>query len=642
MSWEHYNPVSEAIPTGPAVAVGQVTTTMAYMRDQATTFSEQAQAILTALQGVVIGDPGTVPEVILPRDETILEWPDPEALEVELGDLTTVIPNEPSQESINTTVNFSAPTFTPSISNINIPDAPGSITLEAPARPDINDDVTLPPTLSIVLPTMESLETIQIPVFTFPTLPTFDEAAPTFTDAAPNVTPNWSEPAYASENFDAVKAVISRIFAGGTGLPAVIEQQMFDRARGRLDITARKAVVEAFDVFANKGFTVPPGMLVEQVNAAREENQLAANAQEREIREYVAKTEVENMRFAVQQGLAAENIIFNIFNNAAQRSYEIAKFVVEAQLNLFNAKVSLFNALTGAYQTRAQVFKYKLDAELAALDVYRIQLEGAKLTGDINLQKVQVFNARVQALGAQVEVYKAQMQGAQVQADVARTQIEGYRADVQAYGERVGAEKLKFDAYKSRVDGEVAKVGVYDAQARVFQSLVSAEGIKVDVGVKQIQAQIELMQANTQRFAALVDRSKADIAGKLGVVEAKARTAGLNIQFMGAQNDANRAKAEASIRVGEQQLQTNIALSQALIKRFEVSLSRVIQEAELKARSMQAAGQMASTLAGGAMAAQHVQASISSSAGENIATNRNWHESGQETWQYSVDGGPAG
>lgn len=638
MGWEHYNQQSEAIPTGPAEAVSQVSETMAYMRSQATEFSAQALAILESLEAVTIEDPGTVPEVVLPRNELSLEWPEPEGLEVELGDLTAIIPDVPPTESIDTHVSFVAPTFTPTISDIAIPEAPGPIdTSDVPARPAITTAVDMPATLSLTMPDMESLDTVVIPTITFPTLPTFDEAAPQFTDAAPNVLVNWTEPAYASENFDEVKAVISRMFQGGTGLPAVIEQQMFDRARGRLDITARKAVAEAFDTFANKGFTMPPGMLVEQVNAAREDNQLQANAQERDLRILVAEKEIENMRFAVQQGLAAENIIFNIFNNAAQRMFEVAKFTVEAQLSLFNAKVSLFNSLTSAYQTRAQVFKYKLDAELAALDVIRIQLEAAKLTGDINLQKVQVFNARVQALSSQVEVYKAQMQGAQVQADVARTQIEGYRVDVQAYAERIGAEKTKFDAYKTRVEGEVAKVGIYDAQARVFQSLVAAEGVKADVRVKGIQADIEKMQANTQRFLAVIDRSKADLQSKLGVVEAKARTAGLNIQFMSAQNDANRAKSEAEIRVGEQQLQTNIALTQALIKRFEVNMSRVIQEAELKARSMQAAGQMAATLAGGAMAAQHVQASISSSASEGVSTSRTWNEQASENWQYNVD-----
>jgi hypothetical protein len=637
--WQHYNQIPNAIPTGPAEAVNRVTDTMNYLQAQATSFTEQAEAILDQLVAIEVQDPGQLPEVEIARDDVQLQWPAPEGLEIDLGDLTSVLPAAPLPESISTFVEFTPPVFTPSISDIAIPEPPAPLdTSGVPLRPEVAE-ITLPVAPVLDFPVMDALDAIQVPDFAFPTLPTFTEAAPVFNEAAPNVVPNWTEPTYASENFDEVRAAISRFFAGGTGLPPAIEQAMFDRARARLDITARKNVQEAFDAFANKGFTMPPGMLVEQVNVAREENQLQANAQEREIREYVAKTEIDNMRFAVQQGLAAENILFNIFNNAAQRSFEIAKFTVEAQLQLYNAKVSLFNSLTNAYQTKANVFKVQLDAELAALDVYRLQLEAEKVRGELNLQRVQVFNARVQALASRVEVYKAEMQGAQVQADVARTQIEAYRADVQAFGERVNAEKLGFDAYKARVEGEVAKVGIYDAQARVFQSLVAAEGVKADVKVKGIQADIEKMQATTQRFVAQVEHSKADIAGKLGVVEAKARTAGLNIQFLSAQNDANRSKTEASLRLGEQQLQTNIAVTQAAIKRFEVALGRVIEEARLKTQSMQAAGQMASTLAGGAMAAQHVQASISSSASEGISHNYGWQEQASENWNFSVDGG---
>lgn len=641
MAWNKYNQVPYSIPTGPAEAVTKVVETMNYLQGQATSFTAQTQAILNSLESIQIPDVGLVPEVTLPRVNTDIQWPAPAGLEIELGDLSATIPADPGLPYISTSVNFTPPSFTPTIPNIAIPDAPAPIdTSGLPARPAVGT-VTLPTAPNLTLPVLESMEAINIPVFTFPTLPTFDEAAPAFTDAAPSTFVNWSEPTYASENFDEVKAVIKRIFAGGTGLPPAIEQQMFDRARARLDQTSRKAVQDAFDTFANKGFTMPPGVLVEQVNAANEQARLESNAQERDIRTLVAQTEIDNMKFAVQQGIAAENIIFNIFNNAAQRTFEIAKFAVESQISLFNTKVTLFNAMTSAYQTRAQVFKFKLDAALAALEAYRVQLEGQKVVSEINLQKVQAFNARVQALVSQVEIYRAQMQGAQVQAEVIRTQIDGYRADVQAYAERIGADKVRFDAYKSQVEGEVAKVGVYDAQARVFQSLVSAEGIKADVGIKSIQANIEQMNAVTQRFVALVDRSKAEIQGKLGVVEAKARTAGLNIQFMSAQNDASRAKAEAIIRIGEQQLQTNLGLVQALIERFKANVNKVIQEADLKARSLQAAGQMASTLAGGAMAAQHVQATIGSSVGESHTTSTSWSEGASESWNYSVDAGDA-
>ena len=637
MSWNHFEGGAPAIPTGPSVAVGIVQQIMGSLSTQVASFTAAANRTMAALQNVSIDSVGEMPTLALTRDTTALSWASPSPLDVSgMGSISAGSPSDGGIGSFNPGVTITPPTFSSSVSSINIPPSPASVdTSGLPTHPVIDASVILPTLPNLAVPAIESLDAIVIPAFSFPALPVFTDTAPTFGAAAPNVLVNWVEPVYASTNFDTVKATIARMFQGGTGLPPVIEQQLFDRARGREDTVAAKAVAEAFDTFASKGFVAPPGMLVAQVNAARETGQLQVNSLQRDITLKIADVAIENMKFAVQQGLAAENIIYNIFNNAAQRAYEIAKFTVESQLQLYGVQVSIFNAQTASYQTRAQVFKIQLDGKLAALEAYRIQLEGQKVISEVNAQKVQTFNARVQALLSQVEIYKAQMQGAQIKTEVARTQIEIFKTDVQAYAERIGADKVRFDAYRIQVEAETAKVGIIDAEARVFATLMSAEEIKANVGIKNIQLQIEQTQAATARFAASIDLAKVNVQAQGAAVEAKARAVGLSIQNLSAQSDASRAKAEASIRIGELQLQTNVAIASSQIKRYEVSLSKVIQEADLKARSLQAAGQMAATLAGGAMAAQHVQASISSQASDSTSFSNSFSQSGGESWQYA-------
>jgi hypothetical protein len=403
-------------------------------------------------------------------------------------------------------------------------------------------------------------------------------------------------------------------------------------------MTASKATAEAFDTFANKGFTMPPGALVAQVNAVAEQGRLQANALQREVMTKVADIEVENLRFAVSQSVAVEQLLMNIFNNAAQRTFEIARFTVESQIQLYNAKISLYNTLAGAYATRAQVFKIKTDAALAQLDVYRLQLEGQKLVGEINQQRVVTFNAKVQALLTQVEIYKADMQGAQLKTEVIRTQLEAYRTDVQAYAERIGADKLRFDAYRTQVDGEVAKVGVLEAEARVFGERVRAADVQANIQFKSVDAALQKLTNDTQRFVAVVDRSKTEIAAKLGAFEANARVAGLNIQYMSTENEATRSRNEADVRVAELQLQTNTVMTSAAIERYRVNITKILEEAGLKQRSLAAAGQIASTLAGGAMAAQHVQASISANSSDSTNTSTSFAQSGNENWTYQGRG----
>lgn len=637
MSWNQYtpSPLANTQITGPATAVSTVTQTMDRMAQQVTNFTDKVNTTLDGLQNLVVDSTAPAPDVTIHRDGTPLSWTVTPLDSIALEDLTSTVPDAPdfSMPTVDATLNM--PTFDPGVT-ISLPTAPASIDVgDLPSRPNIDSTIVLPDSPQLLQPIMESFDAITIPTFTFPTLPDFTDAAPTFDMAAPNVNIEWHEPTYTSENYDLMLATVQRMIAGGTGLPDDIERQLFDKARGREDITARKAVQEAFSTFADKGFTMPPGMLAEQVNVALEQNQLAVNSLSRDIYAKVADIHVENLRQAVQQGIAAENVMVSIFNNAQQRAYEMARFTVESQLSLYNAQVGLFNTYMNAYQIKATVFKTRLDARLAELDAYRSQLEGQKVISEINAQRVQTFLAKVQALNSQVEVYKAEMQGAQIKAQVVQTQIEGYRADVGAYAEKIGAEKVRFDAYRAQVDGEVAKVGIIDANARVFASLASVESSKADIRVKVGQLAIEQNQAATQRFAAQIEQSKAVISAKVARIDAQARVLGLSIQNLSAQSDANRAKAEADIRIAEQQLQSNLAGVQNQLKLYEVGINKAIEEARLKVTAMQAAGTMAATLAGGAMAAQHVQASISSNSSESTSQSYASSESASENWQYT-------
>lgn len=636
MSWNHYEGPTPPMGTGPAEAVNVVNQVMSTLQTQMNTFTTRALQTLDSLGTLVIPDTGVMPDISITTRDATLEWPEPSEISAgDLGQLDVTMPSDPGYQPINTNVSFSPPGWNPSVVQLNLPNTPAPIdTSGMPSKPSIDMSVNLPAAPSLATPVMDALDSINIPLFNFPTLPTFTDAAPEFTEVAPNVAINWAEPVYSSESLSEVQTTIRRMMAGGTGLKKEIEEQLFERARQREDRVAAKAIATAHDTVANKGYVAPPGLLVAQVNAAIENNQLAANALQRETQIKAADIEQENMRFAVQQSIAVESLLVNIFNNAAQRSFEMARFTVESQIQLFNSKVALYNALVSTYQTKAQVFKVKLDAALAALDVYRAQIEGQKVIAEINTQRVQAFNAKVQALLAQTEVYKAQMQGAQIQTEVIRSQLEAYRTDVSAYAEKLNAEKTRFDAYRTQVEGETAKVGILDAEARVFSARAGVSEAAANVQIKGIQASIESMQATTQRFAAVVDRSKADLQAKLAKVEANARVAGLKIQNFSAQSDANRAKAEATIRVGEQALQTNIAITNAAIERYKIAVNKILQEADLKARSLQAAGQITSTLAGGAMAAQHVQASIGANASDSTSVQYGYSQSAQESWNY--------
>lgn len=636
MGWNKYDGPSPPMGTGPAAAVSVVQNVMSSLQTQMNSATTAAMSTLDALGSLQVPATGPMPDIAVPPRHDMLPWAPPEGLDIAaLGDLDTELPAAPETPTIDTNISVDIPTWSPSVVALNIPNAPAPIdTSSLPARPAVNTSISMPSRPTLDTPVMEAMTSLTIPAFASPTLPTFTDPAPEFMEAAPNPVIAWTEPTYMSESLTEVQAAIKRMLDGQTGLPPEIEQQLFDRARAREDMTAGKAVAEAFDDFANKGFTMPPGALVAQVNEVREKNGLAVQSLQREIMTKVADIAVENVREGVRQALSAENLLVNIFNNAAQRAFEMARFTVESQIQLYNAKAQVFNTLMSAYATKAQVFKVKVDAALSALEVYRVQMEGQRIVGELNRQKVAVFDARVQAMMSQVELYKTDMQAAQVQVEVIRSQLDAYRTDVQAYAENINAQKTRFDAYRTQVEGEVAKVGILDAEARVYAARVQAGDTKANIQLKRVQTDLEKMSADTQRYAALLDGSKAELQAKLGKIEANARVAGLNIQYMSAQTDAERAKHEADVRIAEAQLQSGIAITNATIERYKVAVNKILQEADLQARSLQAAGQIASTLAGGAMAAQHVQASIGANASDSTSVNYGYNQQAVEQWTY--------
>jgi len=544
-------------------------------------------------------------------DFAVVDAPQP----VNFGDVDDF--RAPSVESvdISSLTTDTIPTFTPSIGSITLPPAPGPIdTSGKPTRPELTD-IIVPDAPILPLPELGNLAEITIPEFVFPELPTFDGQAPTKDFTAPNTLLQWAEPVYESLNLDAIRARVGQLLQGGTGIPAVIEQALFDRARAREDIAALKAKQEAFDTFAARGFSMPPGMLVAQTNAIIEDNQLKTNAINRDILSQAAQWEIENLRFAVQQGIAVESVLIQSFQQMAQRAFEAARYRVEAEISLYNANVGLFNAEQNAYSIAASVYKTRLDGSLAELEVFKAQIEGERVKGQVNEQIVRAFQARTDALRSQVEVYKVTMDGVQAQSELNRNQIEAYKADISAYAEGLQAQKTEFESFEALVRAESAKSQIIDAEARAFAATVQAYESNANIKVRNLSAKIEAMQASTARFSARAQAERDRVAAQASAVQAKAQAYSADIGRYSAELNASTSRAELGSRIIDSRLRNNLAFYEVNIREYDQKQQRAITTAQLQSEAIKSAGQMAAQLAAGAMSAMHVSASMSGSAG---------------------------
>lgn len=619
-------------------AVDVVTDKIGSLDQMASRYSSQLSAALAQIGSVEVAD---VPAPTRPNAPTV----QPPA--VDLGDMPAfdppnlVLPNLPDGPNIDDLLadldvgDLDDLPEAPSAVPINIPDAPGMASIPVPNRPDINTDIDIPAAPDIEMPEMEGLEKITLPEFEFPELPTFDATPPSAAGlTVPNVFINWQEPGYESELLDELQAKVTSLMAGGIGLPAPIEDALFARARERESAETERAVQEATDTWAGRGFTMPPGMLAKQASVLREEGRLKAAELNRDILVQAATWEIENIRFAVQQGMALEQLTTNLFENMAKRLFEVARFAAESQINVFNAQIALFNAQNAAFETLAQVYRTRLDAALAKLTAYKTAVEGQVALGQINQHRVEVFKAKLAAVQSNVEVYKALMQGASVRADTIKNQFDAYRADVQAYAEQIGAEKVKFDAYESQMKGETAKADVLDAQARAYASTIQGLANKADIKVKGAQLKMDAARTRVSKFLADVDAFKARLQSGLSEVQYATNAFQQKVEAWKAKASANVADAEMQSRFADMNTRTNIAYAEMQISEYTAKMQKAVQEAQIAVDGAKALGQYTAQLAAGAMSAAHVSASISGSGSANTSDSRSTSTSTSHNYSY--------
>lgn len=523
----------------------------------------------------------------------------------------------------------------PVMPTIELPSTPGIINIPVPERPVVNTDIDIPEAPVLVMPEMDTLKQIEIPEFNFPELPDFDGTPPSIEGiSVPNVFVNWKEPDYKSEILGELSFYIREGMKGGTGLPAPIEEALFNRARARDSREVSRAVNEVIGDWSSRNFTMPPGMLVKQIAAIREDGQLNAAELNREILIEASKMEIEQIRFLVQQGMSLEQLTSNIFNNTATRLFEVARFNAESQISVFNAQIAFFNAQNEAFTTLSSVYRTKLDGALAKLSAYKTAVDAQVAIGQINEQYVQVYRAKMDAVLSNVEVYKALIQGASLRAEVMKNQFDSYRADVQAYSEQIGAEKVKVEAYEAQIRGETSKASLFDAQARAYASTIQGVQAKANVKGQQIQLKMEAARVWIGKYQADLESYKAELQANLSEVQQNTVAFSAEVDAWRATAGLEVSQAEMQSRYADTNTRTNIAFAEMQLKEYEAKMQKAIQEANIALESAKAMGQYSAQLAAGAMSAAHVSASISGNGSASTSTSKSTSTSTSHNYSY--------
>lgn len=190
-----------------------------------------------------------------------------------------------------------------------------------------------------------------------------------------------------------VEAWLERaITAGGTGINAWVERQIWQRDRDRISAEASSASEEVMSRMAARGFPLPSGALNAGLISVQRKRSAGIAAVSRDAAIKAFETEVENVRFAVEQAIryrtaaiAAAGDYIKALAVAPNIASSLSTQSADAQAKLISAAASFYNARTNAEEAglRADIaredFRHKAEAFNSGMvsDRAKLQVQAA-------------------------------------------------------------------------------------------------------------------------------------------------------------------------------------------------------------------------------------------------------------------------
>lgn len=558
------------------------------------------------------------------------------------GDLAELpaAPGEPTIAGLPS--DFSVPDFEPAVGGgtIDTSDAPvftaTAPVISYPAQPAIGTtagpgpapELSLPAAPvepSYALPEVPGLRSLNLPAVPTLNIPTFAATAPEYDIEEPETVFNWTDPAYQTTFVTALAAKLSDMLGGNLGLSAAIEAMIWEQARDRDGKVAFQAERETLEDFAARGFTLPTGALLRRLDAARQAKQDAAGETGRTIAIESAKLRIENVKFAVVQCSALEQLLWQIFNAGAQRQFEAAKAQLEFRISVFNALVSAFNAKQQAYRVEADVFKTRIEAELTRLETYKAELEGQKLIGELNQQDVEVYKARLTAVNVLADIFKSSVQAYSARVDAETKTIDAYRAQVEAYKTNVEAEGLAITSWGKLIDAETSKANLFEAQARAYSAEVQGYSSVKQLQIEGLKVANDSLGVQYQAYQAKLAHQSQMASQALQAIQANVSIYDSRIKRYLSELDLQKTEIGTDIERRRLEVQTFSTEVDKELKQVEYSITRAVKMADLAMEAAKAIAQVRSQLAAQAMGA--VRADLHAGSNANLGASGTYGES---------------
>lgn len=506
-----------------------------------------------------------------------------------------------------TGLNATPPGDPPATTAVTIPDAPVSVIPDAPSLADL----TLPEVLQVSLTQVEA---------DFSTAKGHQPIAPSLQiieNHVANVLSVRSMVDSALAQHTAAPDKLTTMLAGGTGIPAAIEQQLRERAYAAEDTQAFQVQNQVMEQWNARGFTLASGLLYDQLDGVRQASQDRKQALNRDIFAQAAQWEIENLRFAVQQGIVYEGQLTQYMLQAYELSDTIAWKVFQAGDAVFKNKLDQYRVAVQVWNEERQAVQEELKIELSKIEAYKAELEAQQLIGTINEQSIKIYATRIEAVKALYDQYKNQILAINAIIDVDKAKLEGYKSKVDAYTAMVQANKTEWEGYGEAVRGELGKVQIYQALAGAFAERIRGYSAGIDAQKTAVDAQVAINKEQTDRFVAQLDSYKAQVQAELGRVQAGASIYDGKSRMYAAELSAESARADSDTKGFQLQLEAAKTTGMFQIEEQKMVVEQIKSAALIQAQVLEAIARTSAQLAAASMSAVNMSASLSSSGSES-------------------------
>ena len=578
----------------------------------------RTEAAISALENFNLDLPDDITLLEPEFDPTIqIEWDIPEIVVEDFGAISPFDAGPaPTAGTLPTISSVTIPRFSSSISHLSIPPAPPDKNFDFTTPAPTHDPFIFPDEVTYTLPDDPTLTPIVIPPTPNVDLPTLTlEDFPVLQDLNIDTLIPWTEPTYEPEIWTDVKTQLQTFFAGGTGIRSDVQDAMVNRNTETENRLVRQQVQQAEEEWASRGYTAPPGMLAKRIDTLREQGLIKKLGASREVLIKTMDSEMENLRFAVQQGIAGEGMFITLFLASAERLFMVQRLNIEYQIQYYNSLIAAFNAKLQQNMIRAQVYEVQVRAALAEIEVFKALIEAESLKADMNKTLVEQYSEQIKGRMALVQLYSEEVKAVGVRAEVFEAEVSAYGAEIQAFATLVQADKHRFDSYATQMQGEEAKASIIESEARAYQAEVSGIEVGVRAEAAALEGAVDAFKAEIMAFQAKIAGLEGVNKNELAAIQSHLAGYQASTQRFVANLSAEEAKSNAELGAWQAKQSITIAQYEAQVKRFQSLLEKAVQQANMALEGIKSAGQLSSTISAGALAAMHVGATISGSGG---------------------------